>query len=149
MQRTFAYDELTSDREERRRRNTLSRPAGGRRDSSIVGIFNDALRHKDGSLTVAYYVEMTSTMFADDALVGTQCDDLARMLAFNKPAGTLVQFRYSTIPDAGFAIINVINARPEHGAHTLASLLQASNLEFLKSSAKTVPYRRSILTLWI
>lgn len=149
MQRTFAYDELGSDREERHRRNTLRRPAGGRRNSSIVGIFNDALRHKDGSLTVAYHVEMPSTMFADDALVDTQYDDLARMLAFEKTAGTLLQFRYSTIPDAGFAIINVINARPEHGAHMLASLLQASNLEFLESSAKTIPYRRSILTLWV
>src|SRR5438105_7983172 len=149
MQRTFAYDELTSDREERRRTNSMSRPAGGRRESSIVGIFNDALRHKDGSLTVAYHVEMPSTMFADDALVDAQYDELARMLAFDKPAGTLLQFRYSTIPDAGFAIINVINARPENGAHMLASLLQASNLEFLESSAKTIPYRRSILTLWV
>jgi hypothetical protein len=149
MQRTFAYDELTSDRDSRGRTNSLRRPAGGRRDSSIVGIFNDALRHKDGSLTVAYHVEKQSTMFADDGLVDAQYDDLARMLAFDKPAGTLLQFRYSTIPDGGFAIINVITARPEHGTHTLASLLQASNLEFLESSAKTVPYRRSILSLWV
>jgi len=149
MPHTFAYNELVSDRDERGRMKTLRRPAGGRRDSSIVGVFNDALRHKDGSLTVAYHVEMPSTMFADDALVDAQYDDLARVLAFDKPAGTLLQFRYSTIPDAGFAIMNVINARPEHGSHALASLLQASNLEFLESSAKTVPYRRSILTLWV
>src|SRR5438067_742402 len=149
MQRTFAYDELTSDREERRRTNSMSRPAGGRRDSSIVGIFNDALRHKDGALTVAYHVEMPSTMFADDSVVDAQYDDLARMLASDKPAGTLMQFRYATIPDPGFSIINVISARPEHGTHTLASLLQASSLEFLESSARSVPYRRSILTLWV
>ncbi len=149
MQRTIAYDELTSECDLRRCTNNLRRPAGGRRDSSIVGIFNDALRHKDGSLTVAYHVEMPFTMFADDGVTDGQYDDLARMLAFDKPAGTVMQFRYSTIPDAGFAIINVIAARPEHGTHTLASLLQASNLEFLESSAKTVPYRRSILTLWV
>src|SRR5438477_12682394 len=132
MQRTFSYDELTSDREERRRTNSMRGPAGGRRESSIVGIFNDALRHKDGSLTVAYHVEMPSTMFADDALVDTQYDDLARMLAFDKPAGTLMQFRYATIPDPGFSIIDVISSRPEHSTHTLASLLQASNLRFLE-----------------
>src|SRR5262245_51005936 len=124
MQRTFAFDELVSDRDARERLKALRRPTGGHRDSSIVGIFNDALRHKDGSFTVAYHVEMASTMFAEDALVDTQYDDLARMLAFDKPAGTLLQFRYSTIPDAGFAIMNVINARPEHGSHALASLLQ-------------------------
>src|ERR1041384_3437162 len=149
MERTFAYDELASDRDSNRQTSTLRRPAGRRRDSSIVGIFNDALRHKDGALTVAYHVEMPSTMFADDSVVDAQYDDLARMLAFDKPAGTLMQFRYATIPDPGFSIINVITSRPEHGTHTLASLLQASNLEFLESSARSVPYRRSILTLWV
>src|SRR5438034_11677064 len=93
MERTFAYDQLASDRDSNRRTSTLRRPPGRRRESSIVGIFNDVLRHKDGSLTVAYHVEMPSTMFADDALVDTQYDDLARMLAFDKPAGTLLQFR--------------------------------------------------------
>src|SRR5438874_3929385 len=92
---------------------------------------------------------MPSTMFADDSVVDAQYDDLARMLAFDKPAGTLMQFRYATIPDPGFSIINVISSRPEHGTHMLASLLQASNLEFLESSARSVPYRRSILTLWV
>src|SRR5207237_10681530 len=97
MERTFAYDELASDRNSNRRTSTLRRPAGHRRDSSIVGIFNDALRHKDGALTVAYHVEMPSTMFAEDSVVDAQYDDLARMLAFDKPAGTLMQFRYATI----------------------------------------------------
>src|ERR1700752_4460600 len=146
MSRTFTYDQLVSDRDENHREKALKRPAGGRRASSIVGLFNDALRHKDGSLTVAYHMAMPSTMFAYDALVDTQYDDLARMLAFDKPAGTLLQFRYSTIPDPGFAIINVIGSRAENGTHTLASLLQASNLEYLEGSAKTVPYRRSVLT---
>src|SRR5947207_5302775 len=149
MERTFAYDELASDRDSNRRTSTLRRPAGHRRDSSIVGILNDALRHKDGALTVAYHVEMPATMFADDSMVDAQYDDLARMLAFDKPAGTLMQFRYATIPDPGFSIINVISSRPEHGTHMLASLLQASNLEFLESSARSVPYRRSILTVWV
>jgi hypothetical protein len=114
-----------------------------------VGIYRDALRHKDGSMTVAYNVEAPATMFADDALVDIRYDDLARMLAFDKPAGTVVQFRYATIPDPGYAIINVISARAERGTHTLASLLQASNLEYLESSAKRLPYRRSVLTIWV
>jgi hypothetical protein len=71
----------------------LRRPPGRRRDSSIVGIFNDALRHKDGALTVAYEVEMPATMFADDTVIDYRYDELARLLAFDKPAGTLIQFR--------------------------------------------------------
>src|SRR5881396_1554966 len=98
MERVLAYDELTDERD-LRLRVALVRPSGRRRDSSIVGIHRDALRHKDGALTVAYQVETPATMFADDALVDIRYDDLARMLAFDKPSGTLVQFRYSTTPD--------------------------------------------------
>src|SRR5437867_11471423 len=149
MERVLAYDELTDERDLRLQAVALVRPSGRRRDSSIVGLYHDALRHKDGALTVAYSVEAPATMFADDSLVDIRYDDLARMLAFEKPAGTLVQFRYSTIPDPGYAIINVIGSRAEKGTHTLASLLQASNLEYLEGSAKTVPYRRSVLTVWV
>src|ERR1041385_2729409 len=131
MERTLAYDEVASHGETRLRTTMLKRPTGRRRDSSIVGIYQDALRHKDGALTVAYLVEMPSTMFADDVLVDVRYDDLARMLAFEKPPGTVVQFRYSTIPDPGYAIINIITARTDEGTHPLASLLQASNLDYL------------------
>jgi hypothetical protein len=149
MKRSLAYDKLADERQLESRTAALRRPPGRRRDSSIVGIYNDALRHKDGALTVAYNVETPSTMFADDQLVDIRYDDLARMLAFDKPPGTLVQFRYSTIPDPGYAIISVIGSRAEEGTHTLASLLQASNLDYLESCAKHVPYRRSVLTIWV
>src|SRR6266436_183402 len=149
MEHALAYDELELAKRATQRKRTLKRPAGRKRDSSIVGIYRDALRHKDGSLTVAYHVEVPATMFADDALVDMRYDDLARMLAFEKPAGTLVQFRYSTIPDPGYAIINVISSRADQGTHTLASLLQSSNLDYLRSGAKNLPYRRSVMTMWV
>src|SRR5438552_9032634 len=149
MEFTLAYDELANEKHLKSRAQTLRYPSGRRRDSSIVGIYKDALRHKDGSLTVAYDVDAPATMFADDSLIDIRYDDLARMLAFEKPAGTVIQFRYSTIPDPGYALINLISSRAEQGTHTLASLLQAANLEFLESSAKLVPYRRSVLTMWV
>src|SRR5829696_727948 len=121
-----AYYEFDVEKELRQRTVMLRRPPGRRRDSSIVGIFNDAVRHKDGALTVAYEVEMPATMFADDAAIDDRYDELARLLAFDKPAGTLIQFRYATIPDRGEAIVKVLGSRAATGTHTLASLLQAS-----------------------
>jgi len=149
MERALAYDELASERELRQRKSTLLSPAGRRRDSSIIGIYQDALRHKDGSLTVAYEVQMLATMFADDSVVDNRYDELARMLAFDKPAGTLVQFRYSTSPDLGVLIGDAIRCRATNGTHTLAALLQASQFDYLRSGAKTLPYRRSVLTMWV
>src|SRR6202171_5945275 len=149
MERTLAYDQRADDRDLNRRAALLRRPPGRRADSSIVGIYNDALRHKDGSLTTAYHIETAATMFADDTLVDIRYDELARMLSFEKPPGTLVQFRYSTTPDPGQAITRVIGSRALAETHTLASLLQSSNLDYLQSAAKALPYRHSVLTMWV
>lgn len=146
----LAYDELASEEAYFQRAGiTLQRPSGRRRNSSIVGIYNDALRHADGSMSVAYEVETPATMFAADALVDSRCDELARMLAFEKPPGTLIQFRYSTTPDPGRAIVRLIEARALGGTHTLAALLQGSNLDHLRRCAETLPYRQSVLTMWV
>ncbi len=149
MERTIGFDELATGDELQKQTAKLRRPEGRRRDASVVGVYKDALRHKDGALTVAYHVGMPATMFADDRLVDIRYDDLARMLAFERPAGTIVQFRYSTIPDAGQAITRVIDSRASEGTHALASLLQASNLDCARSVANSLPYRRSVLTAWI
>ena len=149
MERALGYDELADEQELDRTTRRLRRPLGRRRDASVVGLYKDALRHKDGSLTVAYQVETPASMFADDEFVDIRYDDLARMLAFEKPPGTLVQFRYATTPDPGRAITSVIGSRAREGTHTLAGLLQASNLDWHRSAAKSLPYRRSVLTMWI
>lgn len=149
MELAIGYDELAAARARERETAILTKPFGRRRDSSIVGIFEDALRHKDGALTVAYQVEAPATMFGDDQLVDLRYDELARMLAFEKPAGTLVQFRYATTPDLGQAISKAINARATTGTHTLAALLQASHLDYLRDAAKSFAFRRSVLTMWV
>jgi hypothetical protein len=149
MKPALAYDELIAGKELHRRSTVLRRPPGRRRDSSIVGIFNDALRHTDGALTVAYEVELPATMFADDSVIDYRYDELARLLAFEKPAGTLIQFRYATIPDRGHAILKVLGSRAHTGTHTLASLLQASNLDYLKGVTGDLPYRQTVLTMWV
>lgn len=149
MEYVLADDELAAERESDRRATRLRRPPGRRRDSSIVGIFNDAIRHQDGALTVAYEVEMPATMFADDNVIDQRYDELARMLSFDKPAGTLIQFRYATMPDGGQAILRVLSSRASTGTHTLASLLQGSNLDYLKSAARELPYRQTVLTMWV
>src|SRR5437870_3156623 len=150
MEHRLTYNRLEMDEDSLESQSkALRRPIGRRRDSSIVGIYRDALRHKDGALTVAYLVELSATMFADDMLADIRYDDLARMLAFEKPPGTLIQFRYSTVPDPGQAITAVIDTRASEGTHALASLLQSSNLDYLRNAAKGLPYRRSVMTMWV
>src|SRR3954451_12184595 len=117
MERALGHNELANEQERGHATRRLGHPSGRRRDASIVGLYNDALRHKDGALTIAYRVEMSASMFSDDEFVDIRYDDLARMLAFEKPPGTLVQFRYATTPDAGRAITSVIASRAREGTH--------------------------------
>src|SRR5262245_21744687 len=65
------------------------------RNSSIIGIYRDALRHADGAFTRAYHVELCPSVFNDDLATERRCDALARMLAARKPAGAIIQFRLS------------------------------------------------------
>ena len=149
MDHRLGYDELAEEAEFNRITRNLRQPRGRRRNASIVGLYREALRHKDGALTVAYEVSLPPSMFADDQLVDVRYDDLARTLAFDKPPGTLIQFRYATTPDLGHAINDVISSRVRQGNHVLAGLLQASNLDWLRCSGKVQPFRRSVLTMWI
>jgi hypothetical protein len=143
MAQRLGYDELAIDEQFGHMTQRLRQPQGRRRDASIVGLYMDALRHKDGSLTVAYEVAMSNSMFSDDQLVDIRYDDTARMLAFDKPSGTLVQFRHATSPDPGYAINSVIASRARAGNHVLAGLLQASNLDWLRTSGKLQPFRKA------
>src|SRR5262245_26605996 len=75
----------------------LARPtaidvSGRRRETSIVGLYRDALRHDDGSFTRAYHVELEPSIFSDDLVLERRCDALARLLAARKPVGAVIQF---------------------------------------------------------
>jgi hypothetical protein len=81
----YVPDASTTEEENNR---SLVRPLGRIRNSSIVGIYRDALRHADGSFTCAYHVELEPTVFSDDLIIENRCDGLARMLAARKPVGS-------------------------------------------------------------
>lgn len=54
-------ERIARDEEARKR---LAKPPGRKRDSSIVGISEDALRHADGSYTCAWKSQLAPTMLS-------------------------------------------------------------------------------------
>jgi hypothetical protein len=131
-------------------RQRLARPAGRKRDSSIVGIYEDKLRHTDGAYTRGYEAELQPTMLAPDSVVEARYDELARMLAVEKPPGTVIQFRFSSGPDPGRAIATHLKARGDEVlTHPEASLLHAMNLDFYKTVAESRVYRHGKLSVWV
>src|ERR1041385_1366505 len=71
------------------------RLSGRTRESSIVGLCGDVLRHADASYTRGYDLPLQPTMLAPDEVADTQIDGFADMLTVDLPAGTILQFRYA------------------------------------------------------
>ena len=100
--RAAVYDDIEVLERERR---YLGSPPGRKRDSSIVGIYESALRHADGSYTMGYRLELAPTVFGDDHVSEARADAIARLLAVRKPPGTVLQFRLSIGADSGRAVL--------------------------------------------
>src|SRR5262245_30850166 len=137
---------VTKPEEERLR---LAHPPGQKRESSIVGICDSVLRHTDGAYTCAWEARPASTMFAHEHVVEARCDQLARMLAVDKPPGTVIQFRFSSGPDPGAAIFAHFGDSIDLPMmHSEAALLHRMNVDFYGAMAAAGSYRRQALSLW-
>jgi len=127
----------------------LARPDGRKRDSSIVGLYDNALRHTNGDYSCAWEAKLEPTMFAHDHTIEARCDGLARMLAVDKPPGALIQLRFSSGPDPGRAILRRLEARGSGMfTHPEASRLHASSLDFYGTAAAAGAYRQCVLSVW-
>ncbi len=139
-------DEIALVEEERRQ---LSRPLGRKRESSIVGICESALRHSDGSFTVGYRVELAPTVFGDDYVIEARADAIARLLAVRKPPGTLLQFRLSMGSDPGRAVLRHLATRDEGRTHAEAALFHSLGVRYYQEAALNGAFKQSVLTLWV
>jgi hypothetical protein len=119
-----------------------------RRETSIIGLYRDALRHADGSFTRAYRVELEPTIFSDDLALESRCDALSRLLAARKPVGAVIQFRLTADLDPGLALRSHGAARDPFGVHPLAALLHDQGLQTYAALADAGSFRRSALTCW-
>src|SRR5262249_12980034 len=130
-------------------RSRLGRPHGQKRETSIAGVCDGALRHTDGSYTCAWEAQPVPTMLAHEQVVETRCNDLARMLAADKPPGTMIQFRFSSGPDPGSAIVKHLVAIDDLSlSHEEAARLHVMNVDFYATLAAAGASRHQALSLW-
>src|SRR5215813_14551634 len=135
--------------EHEKERVQLASPPGRKRDSSIAGVSGDALRHTDGSYSCAWEAQPAPTMLAHEHVIEARCDELARMLAVDKPPGTVIQFRFSSGHDPGAAVFgHIVDLTDLPLPSTGAVLLHRMNINFYRVMAETLSYRRQALSLW-
>jgi hypothetical protein len=125
------------------------RLSGWTRESSIVGLYGDVLRHADGSYTRGYDLPLQPTMLAPDEVTDAYIDGFADMLTVDLPAGTVLQFRYAVGPDPGRAIAEHLRARSYQDAYFPAARIHDLNLDFLKAMADTQVFRQEHASLFV
>lgn len=127
----------------------LDRPAGRRRDSSILDISGNLLRHTDGSLTKAYHVALNNTIFSEEDVIERRIDELARLLAVRKPSNTIIQFRLSINPDPGRVIQRHIRSQDNVDIAPLAGLLHTMGICFYQDAAVGAAFKQHTLSAWV
>ncbi|HEY0172531.1 MAG TPA: hypothetical protein VGB98_16030 [Pyrinomonadaceae bacterium] len=121
------------------------------RETSIAGLLGNptgVVRHKDGSYTAAFHVALDATMLADDEHAEERALRFARILAHEKPPGTVIQYRHRTGVDPGIAIAALEMSQADE-VNELARQLADLNLSFHRGAAAAGAYRLDVATFWI
>ena len=126
---------------QRKSQVSLAKPQGRKRASSIVGLYEDALRLANGSYARVYEFPLQATMLADDPVSDRRCDELGGMLTAGMPPGTIVQFRYAVGPDPGRAIAEHLQARDYYRTYAPACRLHDLKVDFYKALADARAFR--------
>ncbi|MCC7170224.1 MAG: hypothetical protein IT459_07235, partial [Planctomycetes bacterium] len=88
------------------------------RQTSIAGLWDDALRHTDGSYTAAWRAEVPASLLGHDDRLDSRVEQLAGLISSIRTPGVVVQMRLSTHPDPGIAIRRHLETRaPDRLVH--------------------------------
>ena len=132
-----------------REQHRARKPTGRKRETSIIGLYQDLLRHTDGSYTRGYDLPLQATMLAPDEVADGMVDGFADMLTVELPAGTVLQYRYAVSPDPGRAIAEHLRARDYEHAHFPAARLHDLNIDFFTAMADARAFRQERASLFV
>ena len=122
---------------------------GRLRKSEILGFDGDLLRYRDGSFGKAYRITLANTIYQTEEFTENRVDEIASLLNFDKPAGTIIQIRFDSLPDGGAILQNHLRCRNEKESHPHAGLLQATNLKIYEEAITGELLKEQSATVWI
>lgn len=122
---------------------------GRLRKSEIMGFDGDLLRYRDGSYGRAYRITLANTIYQPEEFTENRVDEIASLLNFDKPAGTVIQIRFDSLPDSGVILRNHLRCRNEQDSHPHAALLHATNLKIYEDAIAGGLLKEQSATVWI
>lgn len=127
----------------------LSSGQGRLRKSEIMGFDSELLRYRDGSFGRAYRITLANTIYQSEEFTENRVDEISSLLNFDKPAGTIIQVRFDSLPDSGNVLRNHLRSRNENDSHPHAALLHATNLKLYEESIAQELIKEQSATVWI
>lgn len=123
---------------------------GGRlMPTGILGLDGTSIRYVDGSFGKAYRFEPANTLYDDQRLTEQRIEELKTLLKFERPEGTVIQFRFSNEPDDGSTLRDHLRTRNAAKSDPLASLLHATNLALYDEALHAGRVMSQTATVWI
>lgn len=122
---------------------------GRLRKSQIMGFDGDLLRYRDGSFASAYRITLANTIYQSEEFTENRVDEISSLLNFDKPAGTIIQIRFDSLPDGGAVLRNHLRSRNERDSHPHAALLHATNLKIYEDAIADELIKTQSATVWI
>jgi hypothetical protein len=127
----------------------LTRGIGRLFPTEILGLDGNTIRYRDGSFGKAYGFEPAATLYDDGRLTEQRIEDLKTILKFDKPKGTVIQFRFSNEPDDGGVLKDHLRSRDAGRSDPLASMLQATNLSLYEEAIGSGRVSMQSASVWI
>jgi hypothetical protein len=100
-------DSLASDKKK------LTHGQGRLRKSEIIGFDGALIRYRDGSFGRAYRIALANTIYQSEEFTENRIDEISSLLNFDKPAGTIIQIRFDSLPGGGAVLRNHLRSRNE------------------------------------
>jgi hypothetical protein len=122
---------------------------GRLRKSDIMGFASELLRYRDGSYGRAYRITLANTIYQSEEFTENRIDEISSLLNFDKPAGTIIQIRFDSLPDSGNTLRNHLRCRNGKDSHAHAALLHATNLKIYEEAIGEELLKEQSATVWI
>ncbi|MEP7077329.1 MAG: hypothetical protein ABI878_16105, partial [Acidobacteriota bacterium] len=117
--------------------------------TEIVGLEGNIIRYRDGSFGKAYSFQPSNTLYDDGRLTEQRIEDLKTILKFDKPAGTIIQFRFVNAADDGRVLKDRLRSRDEEDSDPIASILEATNLSIYEEAIRSGQVMSQRAGVWI
>ncbi|MGI8545683.1 MAG: hypothetical protein ACR2MD_19680 [Aridibacter sp.] len=122
---------------------------GRLRKSEILGFDGDLLRYRDGSFGRAYRMTLANTIYQSEEFTENRIDEISGLLNFDKPAGTIIQIRFDSLPDSGTCLKNHLHSRNANESHPHAALLHATNLKIYDEAITGELLKEQSAAVWV